>query len=85
MNNDILKNAICAMLRSRIISLKTSGIMNLYMRMDGVSMYTIGPLLGYCGEDWEMIVTYSGLWRSDGTCLFDTWPGKLKGIGVESR
>ena len=85
MNNAILKNAICEMLHSHIISLKTSGIMNLYMRMDGDSLYTIGPLLGYCGEDWEMIVTYSGLWRSDGYCLFDTLPGKLGGIGVETR
>ena len=85
MSNAILKNAICDMLRSRIISLKPSGIMNLYMRMDGDSLYTIGPLLGYCGEDWEMIVTYSGLWRSDGYCLFDTWPGKLGGIGVKTR
>ena len=85
MNNAILKNAICEMFRSRIISLKTSGIMNLYMRMDGDDLYTIGPLLGYCEEDWEMIVKYSGLWRSDGNCLFDTWSVKLRGIGVDTR
>ena len=84
MDKDNLKNALCEMLSSRIISLKTSGIMNLYMRMDGDSLYTIGPLLGYCGEDWEMIVMYSGLWRSDGKCLFNSWRGKLRGIGGES-
>jgi hypothetical protein len=56
------------------------------MNVDAFDNFNAGTIMGYRGDNWESIKTYSGLWKSDGR-LHNTavWHKKLPGIETKRR
>lgn len=62
----LVSTKICTMLKDRIIRLKDLGIFGIWMKPDGDDFFNAGTVMGYRGDDWNLIKKHSGLWYSDG-------------------
>jgi hypothetical protein len=56
--------------------------MNLWLQAGGDDIFNAGTVLGYRGDDWNIIKQYFGLWRAVGMLNFEEI--RLKRLGIST-